>query len=190
MEWSNQYDTGCKLILKTAPISEIWPIFHLFTNGFNKICRWLNRNGNGDAGSDVAWKMNNFDQNLFPSKNGIFKPTSRYSASETVWPDWAIYWTLANFLKPLATINLPKSSTFLRIFCKVVKIYHFQVKSFLGNFYRHLVIFFWSHCSECCWWCGIDKKRALKQGWKHTIIIGWKGLALISNKGSTYRCRG
>ena len=24
----------------------------------------------------------------------------------------------------------------------------FLVKSFLGNFYRHLVIFFWSHC---CW---------------------------------------
>ena len=29
-----------------------------------------------------------------------------------VWPDWAIYWTLGNFLKSLATINLSKSSTF------------------------------------------------------------------------------
>ena len=29
-----------------------------------------------------------------------------------VWPDWAIYWTFGNFLKPLATINLPKSPTF------------------------------------------------------------------------------
>ena len=29
-----------------------------------------------------------------------------------VWPDWAIYWTLGNFLKPLATINLPKFPTF------------------------------------------------------------------------------
>ena len=42
----------------------------------------------------------------------------------------------------LATINLPKSPTFLGNFCKGVKIYHFLGKSFLGNFYRHLAIFF------------------------------------------------
>ena len=40
----------------------------------------------------------------------------------TVCPDWAIYWTLGNFLKPLATINLSKSPTFLSNFCKGVKI--------------------------------------------------------------------
>ena len=40
--------------------------------------------------------------------------------------DWAIYWTLGNFLKPLTTINLSKSPTFLSIFCKGVKIYHFS----------------------------------------------------------------
>ena len=43
------------------------------------------------------------------------------------------FWTLGNFLKPLATINLPKSPTFFGNFCKGVKIYHFLVKSFLGN---------------------------------------------------------
>ena len=59
-----------------------------------------------------------------------------------VWPNWAIYWTLGNILKPLAKINLPKSSTFLGNFCKGVI---FLVISFLGNFYRHLSIFFWSH---------------------------------------------
>ena len=64
------------------------------------------------------------------------------SDCQAVWPDWAIYWTLGKFLKPLATINLPKSPTFLGIFCKVVKIFHFPVKSFLGNFYRHWAIFF------------------------------------------------
>ena len=32
-------------------------------------------------------------------------------------------------------------------FCKGVEIFHFLVKSFLCNFYRHLVTFFWSH-----WW--------------------------------------
>ena len=30
-------------------------------------------------------------------------------------------------------------------FCKGVKIFHFLVKSFLGNFYRLLAFFFWSH---------------------------------------------
>ena len=33
-----------------------------------------------------------------------------------VWPDLAIFWTLGNFLKPLATINLPKSPSILRQF--------------------------------------------------------------------------
>ena len=57
------------------------------------------------------------------------------------WPDSAIYWTLDNFLKPLATINLPRSPTFLGNFCKGVKIYHFSSEIILGNFYRHFVIF-------------------------------------------------
>ena len=43
-----------------------------------------------------------------------------------VWPDWAIYWTMGKFLKPLAIINLSKSSPFLGNFCKGVKIYHFS----------------------------------------------------------------
>ena len=63
-----------------------------------------------------------------------------------VWPDWAIFWILDNFLKPLATINLPKSFPFLGNFSKGVKIIHFLVKPLLGNFYRHLAIFIWSHC--------------------------------------------
>ena len=51
----------------------------------------------------------------------------------SVWPDWAIYWTFGKFLKPLATINLPKSPKLLGNFCKGVKII-FLVKSYLGNF--------------------------------------------------------
>ena len=51
----------------------------------------------------------------------------------TVWPDWVIYWTLVNFLKPLATINLPKSLTFFGNFCKGVKIYHFSSEIIFGK---------------------------------------------------------
>ena len=47
-----------------------------------------------------------------------------------------------HFLKPLAAINLPKSPTFLsNFFVQVSKSIIFLVKSFLGNFYRHLAIF-------------------------------------------------
>ena len=41
-----------------------------------------------------------------------------------------------NFLKPLATINLPKSSSFFGNFCKGVKIYHFPSKIILGQLYQ------------------------------------------------------
>ena len=50
-----------------------------------------------------------------------------------VWPDWAIYWILGSFLKPLATINLTKSPTFLGNFCKGVKIYHFSFEIIFGE---------------------------------------------------------
>ena len=70
------------------------------------------------------------------------------SYSHSVRPDWAIYWTLGNFSKPLATINLPNSLTFLGNFCKGVKIYHFSSDIIFGELYRYLAIFFRSHCSH------------------------------------------
>ena len=50
-----------------------------------------------------------------------------------MWPNWAIYWTLWNFSKPLATINLPKSPTFLDNFWKGVKNYHFSSEIIFGQ---------------------------------------------------------
>ena len=47
--------------------------------------------------------------------------------------DWVIYWTLGNFFKPLATINMPKSPTFLGNFCKGVKIYPFPIEIIFGQ---------------------------------------------------------
>ena len=62
--------------------------------------------------------------------------------------DWAIYWTLGNFLKPLTTINLSKSPTFLSIFCKGVKIYHFSSEIIFRQLLYTFGNFFWSHCSH------------------------------------------
>ena len=77
-----------------------------------------------------------FSFDVMKSEGGALQTNSL-----AVWPDWVTYWTSGNFLKPLATINLPKSPTFLGNFCKGVKNFNFLVKSFLGNFYRYLVIF-------------------------------------------------
>ena len=51
-----------------------------------------------------------------------------------MWPDWAIFCTLGNFSNPGTTIGLPKSPTFLRNFCKDVKIYHFSNEIIFGYF--------------------------------------------------------
>ena len=51
----------------------------------------------------------------------------------SAWPDLAIFCTLGDFLKPLATINLLKSPTALGNFCKVVKIYHYSREIIFGQ---------------------------------------------------------
>ena len=50
-----------------------------------------------------------------------------------VWPHWAIYCTLGNFCKPVATIYLPQIATFLGNLLKVSKSFIFLVKSVLGH---------------------------------------------------------
>ena len=65
-----------------------------------------------------------------------------------MWPDWAIYWTLGNFVRPLATINLPKSLTFLWNFCKAVKIYHFSSEIILGQVFIDIWRLFSGH-TDC-----------------------------------------
>ena len=75
-----------------------------------------------------------------------------FCALQTVLPDLAIYWTLGKFLKPLATIHLSKSRTVLGNFCEVVKICHISREIIFGQLlYRHLAIFFCSHCLRSMW---------------------------------------
>ena len=51
-------------------------------------------------------------------------------------------------LKPLTTINLPKSPTFLGNFCKGVKIYHFSSEIIFGQLLQTFGNFFWSTVPE------------------------------------------
>ena len=74
--------------------------------------------------------------------NKLFRETcvdvvKRYNQSfwsAYVWPNWAIYCTLGNF-------SLPGQQLYCPIFVKVLKSIIFLLKSFLGDFYRHLAIF-------------------------------------------------
>ena len=126
------------------------------------VCRWLDSNHRPLVSEATAlptepqplpktFLLSTHDQAAYVD----FKSTTALAANlcqtdwtnlRPVWPDWAIYWTLGNFLKPLATISLPKSPIFLGNFSKGLKIFHFSSESFLGKFYSHLAIFFWSHC--------------------------------------------
>ena len=71
--------------------------------------------------------LHNFDNltvpfpDLVPGKQTVFL---------AIWPDWAIYWTLGNFLKLLATINFPKSPTFLGNFLRCQNLSFFQWNHF------------------------------------------------------------
>ena len=64
--------------------------------------------------------------------------------------DWAIYFTLGSFSKPFATINLPKSPTFLDNFCKGVKIFNFSREIIFGQLFLVTMDF----CS-ILWWKGL-----------------------------------
>ena len=52
------------------------------------------------------------------------------------------FFNFGNFLRPLATNNLPKSPTFLGSFCKVLKFYHFSSEIILGQLLKTFGEFF------------------------------------------------
>ena len=52
----------------------------------------------------------------------------------------------ATFQSRWQQLFCPNRPHCLAIFVKVSKLFSFIVKSFLGNFYRHLATIYWSHC--------------------------------------------
>ena len=57
-----------------------------------------------------------------------------------MWPYWAIFCTLGNYSKLVATIILTKLPIFGN-FCKGVKVIHFSSEIIFGQLFRHLTIF-------------------------------------------------
>ena len=87
-----------------------------------------------------------------------------------MWSDLAIYWTLGNFLKPLATINLPKSPRFLGNFSEGVTINHFSSEIIFGQLlYVDIWRFFSGHIAWNPWdvpKCLVIAKERSPQDWK------------------------
>ena len=54
----------------------------------------------------------------------------------------------ATFQSQWQQLFCPNFQHILGNLCKFVKIFHFSSKFFLGNFYRHLATFYWSHCCQ------------------------------------------
>ena len=111
-----------------------------------------------------------FEMNV--SAVGCFEPKWAAFDMQAVWPDLAIYWTLGNFLMPLAPINLPKSPSFLGNLCKGVKIYHFSSGNHFGATFIDIWRFFWSHCSwvtftrQCkCQEIAFRRRKNFAAGW-------------------------
>ena len=83
-----------------------------------------------------CWNIRRASKVLFLTDHAAAKKWPKLGnrqQQQPVWPDWAIYCTLGNFLKPLATIILPKSSTLLGNFCKGVKIFHIFSEIIFGQ---------------------------------------------------------
>ena len=55
---------------------------------------------------------------------------------------------LLDFGQLFKAFSLAKSLTFLGDFCKGVNIFNFSSEINLGNFYKHLVTFYLSHCPD------------------------------------------
>ena len=108
-----------------------------------------------------------------------------------MWQDWAIYWTLGNFFKPLAKINLPKSPTFLANFLKVPYSIIFLVKSYLGNFCRHLAIFIWSPGFKYSFKITVNYPPSSSRSfnWISRLIRSWKLLIQLSCRKSKLRIK-
>ena len=68
--------------------------------------------------------------------------------SQSVWSDWAIYCILGSFSKPVATIILPKSPTFLGNFCQGLKIFNFSSEIIFGQLLKTIGRLFTGHTSH------------------------------------------
>ena len=77
-------------------------------------------------------------QNLF-----FTHTTPYYYQCDQIWRFIGLWASFSSLWQQLICPNLPHSWA---MFVKVLKSFIFLMKSLLGNFSRHLAIFFWSHC--------------------------------------------
>ena len=77
------------------------------------------------------------------SKRTIVNKQEAGVQCDQIWRFFALWPTIQSWWQQLFYPNHAHCSA---IFVRQSKSFIFLVKSFLGNFYRHLAIFIWSHC--------------------------------------------
>ena len=88
----------------------------------------------------------------------------------------------ATFQSPWQQLFCPNCQHILGNFCKGDKIFYFTRKILLGNFYKHLTTFYWSHCflpifkqTDRDWFQRLRewKKEAERERKREVVIIIW-----------------
>ena len=140
LDWNLFLTKGLAQVFLNGPSAASFSFIFIFSNKYYIFYnKYVWENVHPELGARI-WTHNLHLTSLLPSQAD---PIDTYLNSVTRLGNLLDF---GQVLKPLATINLPKSPTFLGNFCKGVKNYHFSNENILGNFYRHLAIFFWSRC--------------------------------------------
>ena len=107
-------------------------------------------------------------QRHFLRKRNWASLTHLLACSLAVWPDWAMFYFLGGFLKPVVTIFSPICPHFWAIFHTVTFLLW---KYFWATFYRHWATFtqaFWSPCSLA------HERGGWEKRWNRLIALnGW-----------------
>ena len=90
-----------------------------------------------------------------PHPSNVLRLNEPYAQCDQIGRFIGLWATFQSLWQQLICPNLLHSYA---IFVKVSKSLIFLVKSFLGNFYRHLALFYWSHCDHKMKFCKIIGK--------------------------------
>ena len=131
--------TGC--LMDIFPIrlmlKNVWFVAFKKTKNEQKTCRgWqiIKTVSNKQFGSNEIHNFAHVHDSLIAFSLSLFiGHTLTQDRCYPVWPDVAIYCTFGNFLKPVATIILPKLPTFKVNFGISVKIFHFSSEIIFGQ---------------------------------------------------------
>ena len=101
-----------------------------------------------EAKAGPMWKSLGSWEIAMASFKGTYLPLVQPEQCDQIGRFFALWSTIQSWWQQLFYPNWLHCQA---IFVKGSKSFIFLVKSYMGNFYRHLAIFIWSHWSLCSW---------------------------------------